>query len=204
MAATDPAASVIGLYQRHGVAWAADRAAAPFPERGWLDRFMALLAPGGAVLDIGCGSGAPIAAALAAAGFAVTGLDSSAPLLALARGRLPLGRWIEGDMREMDLGRRFAGLVAWDSLFHLDHAAQRAMFPRLAAHAAPGAALIFTSGPAHGVALGTYAGETLFHASLDAAEYRALLAEHGFAVVAHRAEDPGSGGRTVWLARSGR
>ena len=70
-----------------------------------------------------------------------------------------------------------------------------------AAHAAPGAALMFTSGPSHGIALGSFAGETLFHASLDPAEYRALLAAQGFAVVDHVAEDPSCGGRTVWLAR---
>ncbi len=65
------------------------------------------------------------------------------------------------------------------------------------------AALMFTSGPSHGIALGCYAGETLFHASLDPAEYRALLAAQGFSVVAHVAEDPTCGGRTVWLARRG-
>lgn len=200
---TDPAASVIGLYQRHGAAWAADRAAAPVLERAWLDRFMALLRQGGSVLDIGCGSGAPIAAAIAAAGFAVTGLDTSPPLLALARARLPAARWIEGDMREMALGATFDGLIAWDSFFHLDHDDQRRMFPRFAAHAAPGAVLMLTSGPAHGVALGAHGGEALFHASLGPEEYRALLAAGGFAVLDHRAEDPGCGGRTVWLARRG-
>ena len=200
---TNPAASVIGLYQRHSLAWAADRAAAPVVERAWLDRFMALLPPGGSVLDIGCGAGAPIAASLAAAGFAVTGIDTSAPLLALARTRLPQARWIKGDMRAMELGARFDGLIAWDSFFHLDHDDQRAMFPRFADHAAPGAALIFTSGPAHGVALGEYGGEVLFHASLDPAEYRTLLAANGFAVVAHVPEDPSCGGRMVWLAQRG-
>ena len=201
--ATDPAASVIGLYQRHGAAWAADRAAAPVVERAWLDRFMALLPPGGSVLDIGCGAGAPIAVVLTAAGFAVTGIDTSPPLLALARTTLPQARWIEGDMRAMKLDTRFDGLIAWDSVFHLDHDDQRAMFPRFADHAAPGAALIFTAGPAHGVALGEYRGEVLFHASLDPAEYCALLAANGFAVVGHAAEDPSCGGRTIWLARRG-
>jgi trans-aconitate methyltransferase len=197
----DPAAEVIGLYRRQGLAWAADRDAAPFHEAAWVARFLALLRPGGAVLDIGCGAGAPIGAAILAAGHPLTGIDTSTLLLARARARLPGATWIEGDMRSLALGRAFDGLVAWDSVFHLDHDDQRAMFPRFAAHAAPGAALIFTSGPAHGVAIGEYAGEPLFHASLDAAEYGALLARHGFATVAHVAEDPSCGGRTVWLAQ---
>jgi trans-aconitate methyltransferase len=169
-------------------------------EAGWLARFLALLPPGGAVLDIGCGAGAPIGAAIVSAGHTLTGVDSSAPLLALAQARLPGATWIEGDMRSLALGRVFDGVIAWDSFFHLDHDDQRAMFVRFAAHAAPGAALMFTSGPAHGVAIGAYAGEALFHASLDPAEYRALLATNGFAVLAHVPEDPACGGRTVWLA----
>lgn len=196
----DPADDVIGLYTRHGLAWAADRGSVP-AEGGWIMRFAACLPPGGDVLDIGCGGGAPIATALTAQGFAVTGIDASAPLLGLCRERLPDGEWILGDMRHMALGRVFDGLIAWDSFFHLNHDDQRAMFPRFAAHAAPGAALMFTSGPGHGVALGAYAGETLFHASLAAEEYRALLEAQDFGVVAHAMEDQTCGGRTVWLAR---
>lgn len=196
----NPADSIIDLYRRHGLAWAADRGTAA-GEGPWIDRFAALLPAGGSVLDIGCGGGAPIAAALIGKGFAVTGLDSSAPLLGLCRERFPDGDWILGDMRQMALGRTFDGLIAWDSFFHLDHDAQRAMFPRFAAHAGSRAALMFTSGPDHGVALGSYAGETLFHASLAPDEYRAVLAAQGFAVVGHRVEDPSCGGRTVWLAQ---
>lgn len=199
----NPAESVVGLYRRHGLAWARDRGAAPGTEAAWLARFMSLLPPGGTVLDIGCGSGAPIGAVLAGAGFAVTGLDSSAPLLGLARAALPGAEWIQGDMRDLALGRRFDGLIAWDSFFHLDHDDQRRMFARFSAHAAPAALLMFTTGPAHGLAIGSYGGEPLFHASLDPTEYRALLAAEGFVVIDHRSEDPAAGGHTVWLARQG-
>ncbi|BDG74888.1 methyltransferase [Roseomonas fluvialis] len=196
-----PADAIIGLYRRHGLAWAADRAAGPFVEAAWLARFVALLRPGGSVLDIGCGAGAPIGVMLTAAGFAVTGIDTSAPLLALARARLPAATWIEADMRELALGRRFDGLIAWDSFFHLAQHDQRTMFARFSAHAQLSAPLIFTSGPAHGEAIGCLRGEPLFHASLDPEEYRALLADAGFEVLAHTANDAGCGGRSVWLAR---
>ena len=146
------AARIIGIYRRHAAAYAAARGQDLF-ERAWLDRFLALLPPRAAVLDIGCGFGAPIAAHLIAQGHAVTGLDTSAPLLAMARARFPDHAWIEGDMRDLALGRRFDGLLAWDSFFHLGHDDQRRMFPTFAAHAAPGAALMFTAGPAHGTAM---------------------------------------------------
>jgi 2-polyprenyl-3-methyl-5-hydroxy-6-metoxy-1,4-benzoquinol methylase len=193
---------IIGLYTRHGLDWAAKRGTKA-AEGAWLTGFMALLPQGGNVLDLGCGGGEPIAGTMVRAGHSVTGLDASPPLLALARERHPTQGWILDDMRDLALGRTFDGLIAWDSFFHLDHDAQRAMFPRFAAHAAPHAALMFTSGPSHGIALGSFAGETLFHASLDPEEYRGLLAAQGFAVIDHVAEDPSCGSRTVWLARRG-
>ena len=104
-------------------------------------------------------------------------------------------------MRHLLLGRRFDGILAWDSFFHLRPDDQRRMFPVFRAHAAPRAALMFTSGPNHGVAIGSYQGEFLYHASLDAAEYRQLLDANGFDVVAHAVEDPSCGGHTIWLAR---
>jgi hypothetical protein len=75
------------------------------------------------------------------------------------------------------------------------------MFPIFAAHAAPKAALMFTSGPAHGEAIGSFAGAPLYHASLDASEYRSLLDRNGFRVVSHVVEDPDCGGHTIWLAQ---
>jgi hypothetical protein len=130
-----------------------------------------------------------------------TGVDASSTMISLCRARFPTREWIVQDMRTLALGRTFHGLVAWDSFFHLSPDAQRAMVPVFRAHAAPGAALLFTSGPAAGEAVGRYCGEPLYHASLDAAEYRDLLEASGFQVVRHVAEDPDCGGHTVWLAR---
>jgi hypothetical protein len=73
--------------------------------------------------------------------------------------------------------------------------------PAIRRLAAPGAALMFTSGPAEGEAIGTLEGEPLYHASLAPAEYRERLDEEGFEMVDHTAEDATCGGRTVWLAR---
>lgn len=75
------------------------------------------------------------------------------------------------------------------------------MFPVFQRHAVCAAALIFTSGPDHGDAIGEWEGEALYHASLSGDEYRSLLDRHGFDVVDHVIEDPDCGFRTVWLAR---
>jgi hypothetical protein len=92
-------------------------------------------------------------------------------------------------------------LIAWHSLFHLAADAQRAMFARFAAHAAPGAILMFTSGWDEGVRIGEWQGEPLYHASLGPEEYRRLLDENGFQLLEHKLRDPECGKATVWIAR---
>ena len=192
---------IIGLYERHALAFDRLRGRRLL-ERAWLERFCALLPSRSSVLDLGCGSGEPIARYLVEAGHVVTGVDSAPTLIELARSRFPDHAWVVDDMRRLKLGRRFAGLMAWDSFFHLSHSDQRAMFPRFAEHAQPGAALLFSSGPSHGEAMGVFEGEALYHASLSPDEYTALLADNGFSVISHLAEDAECGGRTVWLAQA--
>jgi SAM-dependent methyltransferase len=198
---TAPEKQVVSLYERHARAWVADRQRGAFLERRWLERFVGLLPRGAAVLDIGCGAGAPIASFLLDAGCRVTGIDSSPTMIELCRARHPHSQWLVADMRTLALGRSFQGVVAWDSFFHLARDDQRRMFATFRAHAAVQAPLLFTSGPGDGEAIGSYAGEPLYHASLSAEEYRSLLQDHGFAVREHVAEDPQCGQHTVWLAQ---
>jgi hypothetical protein len=81
-------------------------------------------------------------------------------MISLCRNRLPDHAWIVTDMRELSLGRRFDGILAWGSLFHFDHDDQRRMFAVFAEHASSGGAwLMFNAGPRHGEAIGSYRGD---------------------------------------------
>jgi len=80
--------SVLDLYDREGAAWArlcGDR----LVEGAWLDRFCGLMAKGATILDVGCGSGLPIATELIRRGFDVTGVDGSSTMIDLFRRNLP-------------------------------------------------------------------------------------------------------------------
>ncbi|MCB1037052.1 MAG: class I SAM-dependent methyltransferase, partial [Acidobacteria bacterium] len=129
--------------------------------------------------------------------------DGSPKMIEICRSRFPEAEWRVGDMRELDLGRRFDGILAWDSFFHLSRDDQRGMFRRFAAHARPSAPLMFTSGSEDGEAIGVCCGDPLYHASLDPAEYEKLLAENGFVVKDFVEDDPDCGGHTIWLATRG-
>lgn len=199
MTDTGAAGRILPLYREGAADWIVARRELTDREAVWIDRFVAALPPGGTVLDVGCGSGRPIAKRLANLGFRVTGVDASAPLLAHARDLIPQAEWIEADMRDLDLGRRFDGVLAWCSLFHLTGDDQRLALPRLIAHTAE--VLLFNSGSAEETRLGVWRGEPLHHASLDPTEYEALLLKGGLRPDPPDAASINADDGRIWLAR---
>jgi SAM-dependent methyltransferase len=153
------------------------------------------------VLDLGCGSGQPIAEWFLRRGDRVTGVDGAPGMIAEFRARLPGAKAVLADMRGLALGQRFDVILAFNSFFHLAPTDQQAMFPVFAAHAAPGARLLFTTGPRASQSWGRVGGSAVYHASLDPADYRDLLVAHGFEVAWFRPEDAELAGHSVWLAR---
>ncbi|SOH92504.1 Methyltransferase domain-containing protein [Monaibacterium marinum] len=189
---------ILATYERQAVSFDARRRRGM--EEDWLSRFAALM-PDGPVLDLGCGAGQPIADWFMRRGRSVTGVDGAAAMLALAQQRMPDQDWVQADMRGLDLGRKFAGIIAWNSFFHLKPTDQAAMFPVFRAQAQSGAPLMFTCGPSAGEVWGQVGGEDVYHASLATDHYARLLDENGFDLLDFVIEDPTCGGHTICLAR---
>ena len=122
-------------------------------------------------------------------------------MIAIARERFPDTELLVGDLRTVQLHQRFDAVIAWHSLFHLPPADQRAMFPIFARLLHPGGLVMFTSGSAARETWSDNGGQLLYHASLDTSEYRELLAQHGFLVLRHAADDAACCGGAVWIAR---
>ncbi len=197
----EAAAAVIDLYQENAASWAELRGQTLF-EKPWLDRFLALTLKGGrSILDLGCGSGQPIAGYFIDNACQITGVDGAAAMINIAQKTFPEHTWLAADMRKLPLLGQFHGLIAWHSFFHLKPEDQYPMFATFSRLCRPGAALMFTSGTTRGEAIGTLEGQPLYHGSLDSAEYDRLLRVNGFDVIDHVEEDPTSGGATIWLAR---
>ncbi len=198
---TDLADRIIGHYEKHAAAWDRDRQNLGWNDKVWHDRFIDRLGTNAGVLDLGCGQGRPVAQHMIERGLRVTGVDSSPTMISFCRDRLPDQEWIVADMRHLALGRRFDGILAWDSFFHLNHDDQRRMFAVFAEHTSVGTILMFNTGPQHGEGVGEYGGDPLYHASLSPAEYEALTVRFGFRVLQHATNDAQAGGRTVWLCQ---
>jgi SAM-dependent methyltransferase len=62
---------------------------------------------GSPILELGCGTG-KLSIPLAEAGYSVAGLDNSTALLQFAASKSGAANWIAADMRNFDLGERFA------------------------------------------------------------------------------------------------
>jgi SAM-dependent methyltransferase len=83
--------------------------------------FFSRLPPESRVLDLCCGSG-HITQELVKRGHRVTGIDSSAALIELARRELPGVDLRVGDVRQLEMKDRFEGVLStFDSLNHLLH-----------------------------------------------------------------------------------
>lgn len=190
----------IAVYQRQARGWDRHRLRI-FCEQGWLDRFIALLPDDGRVLDLGCGAGDPIAGYLLQRGLQVTGVDAAPAMLNIASSRYPEADWRHADMRTLQLDTVFDGIISWDGFFHLNPDEQRRTLPILAAHTASAGALLLTIGHEAGEVTGVVEGETVYHASLSVNEYRSILDELGFDIVAIALEDMACDWHSVLLAQ---
>jgi SAM-dependent methyltransferase len=89
-----------------------------------LEFYKAALPGGKSVLELGCGTGR-LLLPLADAGFAMTGLDVSEPMLDRTRAKLENGRGYRpalhcADMRNFELHERFAGaIIPFNTFLHL-------------------------------------------------------------------------------------
>jgi SAM-dependent methyltransferase len=194
------AAATQEIYERNAARFDAERSRR-LHEHAWLDRFLDLVIEGGWVLDLGCGTGDPIAAYMVARGFQVIGVDTSRAMLDISRSRFPAGDWRHGDMRALDLPERFDGILGWNSFFHLTPDEQRATLPVLAVHMSPGAALMLTVGPKAGEVAGHVGDDAVYHASLAPTEYAAILKDLGLSILQFVKEDPQCELHTILLAR---
>ena len=94
------------------------------------------------MLDAGCGTGR-VAIELHRRGLDVVGLDLDPAMLARARAKSPDVAWVQGDLVDVDLGRRFDVVVlAGNVMIFLEPGTEGAVVTNLARHLEPGGALV--------------------------------------------------------------
>ncbi|HLB41491.1 MAG TPA: class I SAM-dependent methyltransferase [Gammaproteobacteria bacterium] len=119
------------------VSWFDDARTKTLMESEYLNLIVKSVPAGSSVLDLGCGTGEPIAQFFmnkGFKGFKVTGVDGSKKMIELCKKRFPGEQWIVSDMRNINLNQKFDVVLAWHSFFHLDQDSQRKMFKIFSAH----------------------------------------------------------------------
>ncbi len=146
--------------------------------------FVKHLKPGARVLDIGCGSGYPIATYLSEQGFVVTGIDISEKMIEKAQA-LNLKNadfWVEDILTFHPTGK-YDAIIAFDSIWHVPQEQQRDVYRIVANLINDGGYFLFTHGKTQGSVSGQMFGEEFYYSALDACRVRELLNENGFEII---------------------
>ena len=173
--------------------------------RSLLDELCRRIPAGGTVLDLGCGSGVPVARTLAAAGFRVTGVDISDVQISRARQRVPQAEFVRADATAIafDPGR-FDAVVSFFALIHVPVAEQPPLLRTIAGWLRPGGFFVTTMG--HGEWTGTEqnwlgGGTPMWWSHADAATNRAWIEQSGLVVEREEFLPEGDGGHVLFWAR---
>jgi 2-polyprenyl-3-methyl-5-hydroxy-6-metoxy-1,4-benzoquinol methylase len=143
------------------------------------------------ILDIGCGSGVPIAQALVDAGFTVCGIDASPSLIGAFRKRFPdMPAACEAAQDSAFFGRTFDAAIAIGLLFLLSPDDQRLVIQRIADALKPGGRLLFSAPREACEWQDLLTGRR--SQSLGEAGYARLLAAAGLRLVGGRADAGGN------------
>jgi trans-aconitate methyltransferase len=153
-------------------------------EQHYLDLLLEGLAAPSRILDLGCGTGRPMAEYVLGRGHCVTGVDQSKALLALARSRFPQATWLEARLEDFEPDGPYAGAICWDALFHVPRSHHAAILQRVASRLLPGGKLMITvGGSAHEPFEDTMFGETFAYDSHPPETALALVRDCGLEVV---------------------
>lgn len=177
--------------------------------RGWdaiADQFIAVRSPAGAatvrawcgglprdaaVLDLGCGSGLPIASELVDAGCRVYGIDASPCLVAAFSRNFPQHRVACETVEASSFyGMRFDAAVAVGLLFLLPPPTQHELIARVAGVLKPGGRFLFCAPVQQAEWMDLLTGRP--SVSLGEAAYRAALHAVGFRVGAEHVDEGGN------------
>lgn len=126
--------------------WANLRKTLPEKDNALFEFFIEKLPERAEILDLGCGTGVPIAKLLSDNGFRVTGVDRSANLLAKAGENVPSADFLRAEMEDYKIAGVYGGVVLWDALFHLPRAEHRAILEKVFDSLTLGGLLILSSG----------------------------------------------------------
>ncbi|MCX4744338.1 class I SAM-dependent methyltransferase [Kitasatospora sp. NBC_01287] len=173
--------------------------------QSWLSELCRRVPAGSRVLDLGCGSGVPVARDLTAAGCQVTGVDISDVQIRRARERVPRAEFVRADATTLDFGGgSFDAIVSFYALIHIPLEEQPPLLRKMASWLRPGGWFLGTTGHRAWTGLDENwldGGTAMWWSHADTPTYRAWLTRAGLVVEQEEFVPEGEGGHALFWAR---
>jgi SAM-dependent methyltransferase/ribosomal protein S18 acetylase RimI-like enzyme len=165
-------------------------------ERGYLELLLERVPTPASILDVGCGTGRPMAEFVLARGHRITGVDQSEELLTIARQRFPDATWLHARIEDFHPEAGYDGVICWDALFHVERAHHEGILSRLYECLVPGGRIMFTvGGSANPPFTDTMFGHEFFYDSHPPQHVSAMLLGLGYELLVNEYMDLPMGGR---------
>ena len=149
-----------------------------------IKEFIELLPKQSKVLDIGCGTGQPIVEYLSKEGFYVTGIDISSKMIEVANKlNLPNTTFLEQDILEYVNEDKFDGIIAFDSIFHIEESKQKEVFKTISNLLKNEGYFIFTHGLEQGTIKGSMFNNEFIYSALSKEELLNTLKENNLEII---------------------
>ncbi|MGA7270893.1 MAG: class I SAM-dependent methyltransferase [Acidimicrobiia bacterium] len=153
---------------------------------GYVERLEDRVPSGAEVVELGCGTGLPVAERLARR-YRYVGVDISAEMVRPAEANVPQGRFRVADMRDVEFPAGSLGaVVAFYSIIHVTRRDQAGLFARIRSWLRPGGLFVacLTAGDLPGGWEDDWlGGGPMFWSGYDTDTNLGLLEEAGFEVV---------------------
>ena len=151
-----------------------------------VEEFTKYLKPNSNILDIGCGTGYPIAAYLSGRGFRVTGIDVSEKMLEKAKElKLVNAEFFIKDIMEFETPGKYDGVIAFDSLWYISHDKQAEIYRIVSSLMNAGGYFLFTHGKNNGTVTGKMFDEEFCYSALDTEEVFKAMTDNGFCIISY-------------------
>ncbi len=173
--------------------------------QSWITSLNARLENGSRVLDLGCGSGAPVVRDLVAAGHHVTGVDISEVQVRRAQKLVPQADFIRADATSVNFpDGSFDAVVALYALIHIPQDEQLPLLRKIATWLRPGGWFLCSTGQHEWTGMDENwldYGVAMWWSHADADTNRAWITGAGLKVEQEEFSPEGDGGHALFWAR---
>jgi predicted TPR repeat methyltransferase len=139
--------------------------------------------PKGKILDIGCGTGRPVAEYFADKNLLVTGIDLSENMIAEAESNaIRNSRFFVCDFFDFSSEEKFDAVIAWDSLFHFPKERQKDIYLKVSSLLTLGGYFLFTHGKQEDEHIDQMFGESFYYSCLSKKDVLRLMKKSGFVI----------------------